>query len=124
VNGELKSEERETHWRHEIRTALHVPKEAPSLDPIIHSAFSPTEGVRVERVSYGTQFGMRIPGILYLPDPMPEEKIPGLIVVNGHGGDKYAWYAFYSGMLYAKGGAAVLTYDPTGEGERNVNRES
>jgi hypothetical protein len=55
---------------------------------------------------------------------MPKEEIPGLIVVNGHGGDKYAWYAMYSGMLYAKRGAAVLTYDPTGEGERNANRES
>jgi hypothetical protein len=67
---------------------------------------------------------MRIPGLLYLPDPMPDEKIPGLIVVNGHGGDKYTWYSMYSGMLYAKGGAAVLTYDPTGEGERNGNRAS
>ena len=116
--------EREAQWRHEIRTALHVQDGTPELEPTTHSKFSPTEGVRVERVSYGTQFGMRIPGILYLPDPMPKEEIPGLIIVNGHGGDKYAWYGMYSGMLYAKGGAAVLTYDPTGEGERNANRES
>ena len=116
--------EREARWRQEIRAALHVSDSAPNLETTTHSVFSPTKGVRAERVSYGTQFDMRIPGILYLPDPLPEEKIPSLIVVNGHGGDKYAWYAMYSGVLYAKGGAAVLTYDPTGEGERNANRES
>lgn len=124
MSREFGVSEREAQWRHEIRTALYVQDEAPDLAPTTHSVFCPTEGVRVERVSYGTQFGMRIPGILYLPDPMPDEKIPGLIIVNGHGGDKYAWYAMYSGMLYAKGGTAVLTYDPTGEGERNANRES
>lgn len=116
--------ERETRWGHEIRTSLHVPSALPGLEAKTHGAFSPTEGVCAERVSYGTQFGMRIPGILYLPDPMPEEEIPGLIIVNGHGGDKYSWYSGYCGMLYAKAGAAVLTYDPTGEAERNANRES
>jgi hypothetical protein len=44
--------------------------------------------------------------------------------VNGHGGDKYSWYAFYAGILYAKAGATVLTYDPIGEGERNAQRKS
>lgn len=93
MNGELGVSEREARWRHEIRTALYVKDEALDLEPKTHSVFCPTEGVRAERESYGTQPGMRIPGILYLPDPMPVEKIPGLIVVNGHGGDKYAWYA-------------------------------
>jgi dienelactone hydrolase len=51
-------------------------------------------------------------------------KIPALIVVNGHGGDKYTWYAFYTGILYARAGAAVLTFDPIGEGERNQKRQS
>jgi dienelactone hydrolase len=50
--------------------------------------------------------------------------MPGLIVVNGHGGDKYSWYAFYAGILYARAGAAVLTYDPIGEGERNAQRKN
>ena len=44
-------------------------------------------------------------------------------MVNGHGGDKYSWYAFYAGILYARAGAAVLTYDPIGEGERNAQRQ-
>jgi dienelactone hydrolase len=80
--------------------------------------------VTAERVTYGTQFGMRVPAILYLPRPLPRSKIPALVVVNGHGGDKYSWYAFYAGVLYARAGAAVLTYDPTGEGERNGERKS
>ena len=76
--------EREAQWRRDIRTALHVSDDGPDLGPRTHSVFCPTEGVRAERVSYGTQFGMRIPGILYLPDPMPAERVPGLIVVNAN----------------------------------------
>jgi hypothetical protein len=49
--------------------------------------------------------------------------MPGIVVVNGHGGDKYSWYAFYTGLLYAQAGATVLTYDPIGEGERNLQRK-
>jgi dienelactone hydrolase len=60
---------------------------------------------------------------VYLPKNH-KGKLPALIVVNGHGGDKFSWYAFYSGVLYARAGAAVLTYDPIGEGERNAERKS
>lgn len=111
-------------WRNRIKSTLFVSDPLPHLDPDLHSQFEPAAGVLAQRVTYGTQFGMRIPAILYLPKPLPRGKIPALIVVNGHGGDKYSWYAFYSGILYAKAGAAVLTYDPIGEGERNANRNS
>src|SRR5438132_13256336 len=67
---------------------------------------------------------MRIPAILYRPARAPAGKMPALVVVNGHGGDKYSWYSFYTGILYAKAGAVVLTYDPIGEGERNGERRS
>jgi pimeloyl-ACP methyl ester carboxylesterase len=50
--------------------------------------------------------------------------MPALIVVPGHAGDKYSWYSFYTDILYAKAGAAVLTYDPVGEGERNSEHQS
>lgn len=66
---------------------------------------------------------MRVPAIVYSPEA-DGGKRPAIIVVNGHGGDKYCWYAFYSGMLYAQAGAVVLTYDPIGEGERNRERKS
>ncbi len=64
-----------------------------------------------------------MPAIVYRPAQRPVGKMPGLIVVNGHGGDKYSWYAFYAGILYARAGAIVLTYDPIGEGERNAERK-
>jgi dienelactone hydrolase len=116
--------ERDSRWRATIREALFVPNPLPALAPQTHGSFEPAPGVIAERVTYGTQFGMRVPAILYLPTPLPASKIPALVIVNGHGGDKYSWYAFYSGILYARGGAAVLTYDPTGEGERNGDRKS
>lgn len=51
-------------------------------------------------------------------------KHPALIVVNGHNGDKSSWYAYWAGILYARAGAVVLTYDPIGEYERNAERRS
>ena len=76
-----------------------------------------------ERVIYSTHYGMRVPAIVYRPK-IYQGKLPGIVLVNGHGGDKYSWYSFYSGILYARAGAVVITYDPIGEGERNVDRLS
>ena len=74
--------------RMRIRQALRVPDELPELAAIVHRSFRPTTGVRTECITYSTLLGLRVPVILYLPDPLPVHKIPGLIVVNGHGGDK------------------------------------
>lgn len=124
VTGLAAAPQDEARGRRTIRDALLIPDPLPPLDPRTHGRFEPASGVTAERVTYGTQFGMRVPAILYLPRPLPVSKIPAFIVVNGHGGDKYSWYAFYAGILYARAGAAVLTYDPTGEGERNGERKS
>ena len=110
--------------RRRIAETLFVPDPQPPLDPVRHGTFEPVPGVVAERISYGTEFGMRIPAILYRPAHPSAEKAPALIVVNGHGGDKYAWYSPWTGILYAKAGAFVLTYDPIGEGERNSERKS
>ncbi len=115
--------QRESEWRSSIRAALTVPDPLPPLEAETHSRFEPAPGVLAERITYGTQFGMRVPAIVYLPKSRAG-KLPALIVVNGHGGDKYTWYSFYSGVLYARAGAVVLTFDPTGEGERNKDRKS
>jgi len=109
--------------RTEIRQALRIPASMPALDAESHGSFQVEPGVVAERVSYRTLQGMRVPAILYMPQKRTG-RIPALIVVNGHGGDKYSWYAFYTGVLYARAGAAVLTYDPIGEGERNAQRKS
>ena len=106
-----------------IRAALQVPDPLPALAPETHGRFDAAPDVIAERVTYSTEYGMRVPAILYLPRERAG-KVPGFIVVNGHGGDKYSWYALYTGVLFAKIGMAVLTYDPVGEGERNAGRKS
>jgi dienelactone hydrolase len=111
--------------RRRIAETLFVPAALPALNIATYGSFEPMPGVVAERISYGTEFGMRIPAILYRPaQPLSGDKAPAIVVVNGHGGDKYSWYSPWTGMLYAKAGAFVLTYDPLGEGERNSERKS
>jgi dienelactone hydrolase len=123
------------HDRDEIRRALDVPAKLPALDARTWSTFAPMPGVLADRVTYSTADGMIVPAIVYRPDPAAlkaahirsghvQGKLPAIVIVNGHGGDKFSWYAFYSGLLFAKAGAVVLTYDPIGEGERNAHKLS
>lgn len=111
------------HWREQIRKILFISERPPELKPKRYGRFSPATGVIAERVTFGTEFGMRVPAIVYRP-AAAREKLPGIVVVNGHGGDKYSWYSFYTGIVYARAGAVVLTYDPIGEGERNPEGKS
>lgn len=116
-----------TQWRAEMRRQLYVPATLPPLQAHLWSTFSPTAGVLADRVTYATADGMFVPAIVYRPDPAAAHwkgKLPGIVIVNGHGSDKFGWYAFYSGMLFAKAGAVVVTYDPIGEGERSETRRS
>lgn len=110
-------------WRREIKQTLFIPSVLPKLAPQNYGSFSPASGVIAERVTYGTEFGMRVPAIIYRP-ANEKGRLPAIVVVPGHGGDKYSWYSFYTGMLFARAGAVVLTYDPIGEGERNPQRKS
>lgn len=118
---------RDAKWREEIRHALHVPDTLPALDAKVWGTFSPTPGVLADRVTYSTADGMIVPAIVYRPDPKTapyKTKLPGIVIVNGHGGDQFSWYAFYSGMMFAKAGAVVVTYSPIGDGERNAHKHS
>lgn len=112
------TKEQVRRWREQIRRALFIPSPLPPLEAKTYGSFSPEPGVIAERVTYGTAYGMRIPAILYRPASV-HGRIPGIVVVNGHGADKSSWYSWYTGVMYARAGAAVLTYDPIGEGERN-----
>lgn len=114
---------RDDKWREEIRKTLFVPDPLPALEVKNYGSFSPAPDVIAERVTYATADGMRVPAIVYRP-AKTKKKLPGIVVVNGHGGDKFSWYAFYSGVLFARAGAMVVTYDPIGEGERNIDRKS
>jgi len=114
---------REQQWRKEIRHQLYVPDKLPPLEAKVWSSFTPVAGVIADRVTYQTADGMVVPAIVYRPEHS-KSKLPGIVVVNGHGGDKYSWYAFWSGMMFARAGAMVVTYDPIGEGERNIEKKS
>jgi dienelactone hydrolase len=124
ARGQALTPERIAELRARIRRDLFIPDPLPDLDARVQRHFTPAPGVSAEAVTYATQFGTRVPAILYLPDPLPAGRLPALVIVNGHGGDKYSWYAYYAGILYARAGGLVLTYDVTGEGERNIDGKS
>jgi dipeptidyl aminopeptidase/acylaminoacyl peptidase len=75
--------------RKQIRAALFVPDPLPALAAEKYGESEIASGVIAERVSYATDYGLRVPAIVYRPSQRPAGKMPGLIVVNGHGGDKY-----------------------------------
>lgn len=110
--------------RARLRASFCIPTPLPDLDARVTRRFRPAAGVAAEAVTYATELGTRIPAIVYRPDPLPAGKIPALVVITGHAGDKYSWYSYYTGILYARAGALVVTYDQIGEGERNASRRS
>jgi dienelactone hydrolase len=105
-------------WREQASAALFLPKTLPAVAARDFGSFVPMPGVVAHRVTYGTQFGMRVTAIAYQPDHV-SGKVPAVVVVAGHGGSKSTWYEIYAGLLYANAGAVVITYDPIGEEERN-----
>jgi pimeloyl-ACP methyl ester carboxylesterase len=110
-------------YRTQITQALFIDNPLPPLDPQAFGSSNPTKDIRIERVSFATQYGMRIPAIIYIPTHI-KTQAPAMVIVAGHGGDKTSWYEIYAGLLYARAGAIVLSYDPIGEGERNLTRAS
>jgi dienelactone hydrolase len=108
--------------RQKVKDALFVPNPLPGLDTKTYQPVEIEPGIVADKVTYATEFGMRVPAVVYHPKDVTTKR-PALIVVNGHGGDKYTWYAFYASVLYARAGGVVLTYDPAGEGERNRLRK-
>jgi dienelactone hydrolase len=110
--------------RNQVERTLHIQQPLPKPQPKSYGQFSPAPGVEAERVAYSTDYSLRVPAIVYHPVGATITKHPALIVVNGHGGDKSSWYAYWTGILYARAGALVLTYDPIGEYERNAERRS
>lgn len=107
-------------WRKEVQRTLYIPSPLPSPETEVYSTAEVVPGVTMEKLSYRTAYGLRVPAVLYRPTTASSRRQrPAIVVVNGHGGDKSSWYAYYTGILYAKAGAVVLTYDPIGEGERN-----
>jgi len=109
--------------REKSTASLHIDNLLPPLLKSTLISVNINQSIHIEHVTYATQDGQRIPAIVYAPNH-PTGKVPGLVVVNGHGGDKSSWYAVYTGLLYATAGAVVITYDPIGEFERSTTRGS
>lgn len=105
-----------------IRAALFIPNPLPDLDIKTYGSFSPTPDVVVEKVTYATEYGMRVPADIFRP-AHSSGRLPAIVMIDGHGADKGTWYTWYTGILYARAGAIVLSYDPVGEGERNDNHK-
>ncbi len=117
----------QSNWdalRVQIRQTFHIPDPLPNPAEKLYGRFSPTKDISADRVSYATADGLRIPAIVYHQAGATISKHPALVVVNGHSGDKSSWYAYWAGILYARAGAVVLTYDPIGEFERNWQKRS
>ena len=110
--------------RKQMRETLHISDPLPKLESKSYGSFAVAPDVAAERVSYATDYSLRVPAIVYHSAGATITKHPGLVIVNGHGGDKSSWYAYSAGVLYARAGAVVLTYDPIGEYERNKERRS
>lgn len=110
--------------RKQIRETLHIPEKLPKLEDKRYGDFSPVSGISADRVSYATAYNLRVPAIVYHSSDPKRKRGPALVIVNGHGGDKSSWYSYWAGILYARAGAVVLTYDAVGEFERNHLRES
>ena len=106
-------------WRQQVRRALFIPDPLPAPLPKSYGTITSSPGVVIEHVSYRTAYNLRIPADVYRPANPPKGKMPAIVVVNGHGADKSSSYSCYTGVLYARAGAVVVTYDPIGEGERN-----
>jgi dienelactone hydrolase len=120
------SASRPSEWqdlRAQIKSALRVPDPLPALRDKSYGQF-PVADVVADRISYATGYDLRVPALVYHQAGATVLQHPALVIVNGHGGDKSSQYAYWAGVLYARAGAVVLTYDPIGEYERNSERRS
>ena len=67
-------------WRAQAAAALFLSKTMPAVAAHDFGSFTPMPGVVAHRVTYGTQFGMRVTAIVYQPDNV-SGKLPAVVVV-------------------------------------------
>jgi hypothetical protein len=61
--------------RQQIRRALLVPETLPALAAESYGQAEIAPGVTAERVSYATDYGLRVPAIVYRPKQKPAGKM-------------------------------------------------
>lgn len=116
----LETEEDRKLWQTErreffLRQIGGLPERTP-LNPKVTGRME-FDGYRIEKLYFESQPGLHVTGTLYLPEG--EGPFPGLIHPTGHSASakKRDLYQQAS-IVIAKGGCAVLCYDPIGQGER------
>ncbi|MBV8709792.1 MAG: acetylxylan esterase, partial [Acidobacteriaceae bacterium] len=75
---------------------MHIPEKLPKLEDKRYGDFSPAPGITADRVSYATAYNLRVPAIVYHSSDPKRKRGPALVIVNGHGGDKSSWYAYWA----------------------------
>lgn len=110
--------------RQEVQAQLAIPDPLPELGSQRYDSFKPAADVAAERVSYATGYGSRVPGLVYHLAGLSITQRPAIVVVPGDRDDKSSWYVSWAGVLFARAGAVVLTYDSIGEYERDTLRQS
>lgn len=79
------------------------------------------EGFRIECLTYESRPGVVVTANLYVPQPTPPEKMPGILIVHSHHAPKTQGELQDMGMTFARQGATVLVIDQLGHGERRTH---
>jgi len=92
------------------------PERTP-LNPVI-TGTAEFEGYSIEKLYFESQPGFFVSATMYLPEG--EGPFPGVLHIPGHSTNGKARDLYQrAAIVIAKGGCAVLSYDPVGQGERH-----
>jgi hypothetical protein len=78
----------------------------------------PGEGFRIQNLVIAGRPNLPITANLYLPDPLPKAKMPGILICTSHHNPKTQGELLDMGMTWARTGAMVLVLDNIGYAER------
>jgi hypothetical protein len=110
-------------WQHSSRAELcgmlGIPTRKVALAAESRGSFR-HDGLVIEKWIFASEPGSRVPAVLYRPDPVPEPRLPAIVMTFGHGGSKSQPEYCYTAQVFAKLGIACLCLDPIGEEERHV----
>ncbi|MDF1815663.1 MAG: acetylxylan esterase [Verrucomicrobiales bacterium] len=118
----LKTIEQLETWQRErkeffLRNIGGLPEERSPLNPVI-TGKADFDGYSIEKLYFESQPGFFVSATMYLPDG--EGPFPGVLHIPGHSTNGKARDLYQrAAIVIAKGGCAVLSYDPVGQGERH-----
>jgi len=117
----LETPEQLKAWQNErreffLRKIGGLPERTP-LNPVI-TGTAKFDGYSIEKLYFESQPGFFVSATMYLPEG--EGPYPGVLHIPGHSTNGKARDLYQrAAIVIAKGGCAVLSYDPVGQGERH-----